>query len=74
MGYIKEPKGVDFIIAPSVLSDQDKELFREAIATYKKIGKTPDSIPLSSIVSENKTNSYSDAPTGKTQKKKKTGK
>ena len=41
MGYIKEPKGVDFVIGPSVLTDQDRKMISEIIANYKRTGKLP---------------------------------
>ena len=41
MGYIKEPKGVDLVIGPSVLTEQDKKMISEIIANYKKTGKMP---------------------------------
>ncbi|WP_442591630.1 hypothetical protein ACSBL2_10425 [Pedobacter sp. AW31-3R] len=36
MGYIKEPKGIDFIVAPSVLTADDRTEISECIAKYKK--------------------------------------
>ncbi|CAM3958848.1 hypothetical protein SAMN06265348_104222 [Pedobacter westerhofensis] len=39
MGYIKEPKNIDFIIQPSVQNQEDKRAFSEAIAKYKKTGE-----------------------------------
>ena len=41
MGYIKEPKGVDLVIGPSVLTDQDRKMISEIIANYKRTGKLP---------------------------------
>lgn len=41
MGFIKEPKGVDLIIGPSVLTEQDKKKISEIIANYKLSGKLP---------------------------------
>ncbi len=41
MGLIREPKGVDFIVGPSVLTDKDREIISEIIANYKKTGKMP---------------------------------
>ena len=41
MGYIKEPKGVDLIVAPSVLTEQDLKMISEIIADYKRTGKLP---------------------------------
>ena len=41
MGYIKEPKGVDLVIGPSVLTEQDRLMISEIIATYKRTGKFP---------------------------------
>ena len=41
MGYIKEPKGVDLVNGPSVLTDQDRKMISEIIANYKRTGKLP---------------------------------
>ena len=41
MGYIKEPKGVDLVIGPSVLTDQDRKMISEIIANYKRTGNLP---------------------------------
>ncbi len=41
MGYIKEPKGVDLVIGPSVLTEQDRKIISEIIANYKRTGKMP---------------------------------
>jgi hypothetical protein len=39
MGYIKEPKGVDFVVEPHVITEEDKRIISEAIAYYKATGK-----------------------------------
>jgi len=39
MGYIKEPKGVDFVVEPHVVTEDDKRIISEAIAHYKATGK-----------------------------------
>jgi hypothetical protein len=39
MGYIKEPKGVDFVVEPHVVTDEDRKVISEAIAYYKAKGK-----------------------------------
>ena len=39
MGYIKEPKGVDFVVEPHVVTDEDRKVISEAIAYYKANGK-----------------------------------
>ena len=36
MGHIKEPKGVDFIIASDPLTDKARKEISEFIRTYKK--------------------------------------
>ena len=41
MGYIKEPKGVDLVIAPSVLTEQERKMISKIIAEYKRSGKMP---------------------------------
>ena len=39
MGYGKEPKGVDFVIEPHVVTSEDRRIISEAIAHYKATGK-----------------------------------
>jgi alpha-ketoglutarate-dependent taurine dioxygenase len=39
MGYIKEPKGVNFVVAPSPLTEQDRQLISGVIAHYKTTGQ-----------------------------------
>jgi len=39
MGYIKEPKGVDFVVEPHVVSAEDRRIISDAIAHYKATGK-----------------------------------
>jgi len=39
MGYIKEPKGVDFVVEPHVLTDEDQKIMSKIIADYKSTGK-----------------------------------
>lgn len=39
MGYIKEPKGVDFVVEPHVVTAEDRRIISEAIAYYKATGK-----------------------------------
>jgi len=39
MGYIKEPKGVIFVVEPHVVTDEDRRVISEAIAHYKATGK-----------------------------------
>ena len=39
MGYIKEPKGVNFVVEPYVVTEEDKRIISEAIAHYKATGK-----------------------------------
>jgi len=39
MGYIKEPKGVDFVIKSNPLTDKDRNEISELIAEYKKKSK-----------------------------------
>jgi hypothetical protein len=39
MGYIKEPKGVDFIVEPHTLTDEDQKIMSKIIADYKTTGK-----------------------------------
>ncbi len=41
MGLIREPKGVDFIVEPSVLTEEDKKMISDIIARYKATGKLP---------------------------------
>ncbi|MBX2930662.1 MAG: hypothetical protein KF781_01805 [Chitinophagaceae bacterium] len=39
MGYIKEPKGIDFVVDPTPLSIADKKRISEVIAFYKATGR-----------------------------------
>ncbi len=39
MGYIKEPKGVDFVVEPHFVTAEDRRIICEAIAHYKATGK-----------------------------------
>ena len=39
MGYIKKPKGVNFVVEPHVVTTEDKKIISEAIAHYKATGK-----------------------------------
>ena len=41
MGLIKEPNGVDLIVGPSVLTDDDRKMISQIIANYKRTGKLP---------------------------------
>jgi hypothetical protein len=41
MGLIKEPKGVDLLVGPSILTEQDRKMISEIIANYKLTGKLP---------------------------------
>jgi hypothetical protein len=39
MGYIKEPKGVDFVVEPHVVTKEDRRIMTQIIADYKATGK-----------------------------------
>jgi hypothetical protein len=39
MGYIKEPKGVDFVVEPHEVTEKDRKVISKAIAHYKATGK-----------------------------------
>ena len=39
MGYIKEPTGIDFVVDPTPLTTEDKEMISEIIANYKATGR-----------------------------------
>jgi len=45
MGLIKEPKGVDLLVGPSVLTEGDKQFISAVIASYKRTGKLPSKSP-----------------------------
>jgi len=38
MGHIKEPKGVDFIVDPTPLTEKEKKRISEIISFYKATG------------------------------------
>ena len=39
MGHIKEPIGVDFVVDPTPLTEEEKKRISEIIAYYKRTGK-----------------------------------
>jgi len=39
MGLIKEPFGIDFVVDPTPLSNEDREKISEIIAYYKATGR-----------------------------------
>jgi hypothetical protein len=39
MGYIKEPKGVDFVVDPTPLSAAEQKRISDIIAYYKRTGR-----------------------------------
>jgi hypothetical protein len=39
MGYIKEPKGVDFVVEPHVVTEEDRRIMTQIIANYIATGK-----------------------------------
>ena len=41
MGLIKEPKGIDLVVAPSILTEHDQRIISDVIAAYKRLGKLP---------------------------------
>lgn len=41
MGLIREPKGVDLVVGPSILTEQDRQMISDIIAVYKRTGKLP---------------------------------
>jgi hypothetical protein len=59
MGYIKEPVGVDFIVDPKPLTDNERKRISEIIADYHATG------------SKMPTTKYSTQTLGKTKSKKK---
>ena len=44
MGYIKEPKNIDLVVGPSVLTDESKKRIAQVIAQYKKSGQKATNI------------------------------
>ncbi|MBS4027419.1 MAG: hypothetical protein KGZ58_02180 [Ignavibacteriales bacterium] len=41
MGLIREPKNIDLVVAPSILTNEDKQMISKIIADYKRTKKTP---------------------------------
>jgi hypothetical protein len=48
MGLIREPKGVDFFVDPTPLTNEEKARISEIIAFYKKTGKKAEFKPIKS--------------------------
>lgn len=46
MGYIREPKNVDLMVAPSVFTEATRQTIAQAIAQYKKTGQKPVSVKI----------------------------
>ncbi len=42
MGYVKEPAGIDLIVAPMTLTEKDRQEISDIIAQYKRTGKVPE--------------------------------
>jgi hypothetical protein len=57
MGLIKEPKGVDLIVGPSTLTQQDRQVISEIIAIYKLTGKLPSKLVKGKLRKRRKTSS-----------------
>jgi len=53
MGHIKEPKGVDFVIASDPLTDKARQEISEFIRNYKKI-KTSKKAKYTTVVKQHK--------------------
>ena len=43
MGHLKEPKGVDLVVAPMPYSEEDRKAVSAIIAAYKRTGEVPSS-------------------------------
>jgi hypothetical protein len=57
MGYIKEPKGVDFVVEPHIVTAEDRRIISDAIAHYKATGKfktKPNAKDISSKISKSR--------------------
>jgi hypothetical protein len=39
MGFIKEPKGIDFVVDPTPLTSEERKRISEVIAYYKATGR-----------------------------------
>ena len=58
MGHVSEPKNVDLVVGPSILTEHAKDKIAEAIAQYKKTGKKPVSAEIithNSVISRGRT-------------------
>ncbi len=44
MGYIREPKNVDFVVGPSVFNEATRQTIVQAIEQYKKTGQNSVSV------------------------------
>ena len=47
MGYITEPKGVDFLVAPTIFTEDDTIAIRAAIVNYRQVEPTTNHRPIS---------------------------
>jgi hypothetical protein len=61
MGHIREPKNVDLVVGPSILTEDTKKHIAQAIAHYHKTGRKPGSVKISKQMVESASRSKSTA-------------
>jgi hypothetical protein len=54
MGYIKEPIGIDLIVSPMPLSDDDRQKISAVIAHFKKTGEILVDLPSKNKINKGK--------------------
>jgi len=54
MGMIREPKGVDFFVDPTPLTEEEKVRISEIISLYKKTGQKPGLKPIKAVLPKSK--------------------
>lgn len=77
MGYIREPKNIDLVVGPSVLTEANKKAIARAIAQYKKSGTKPadakiitqDSVKVSTRIQRVKAETAHPLPTRRKREK-----
>lgn len=54
MGYLKEPKGVNWVVDLRPLTKKDRSMISDAIAHYKATGKKKRFVPKKRVINTSK--------------------
>jgi len=63
MGYIREPRGIDFVVGPSQRTPEDMKAIQRAIAAFRKSKENPNNAVAAYTVSRRQGKSVSKSST-----------